>query len=71
MTNRTYDTIKNISLIAAPVLVFVSALVAIWNIPYAKEITATLAALDTMLGGITLVAKKIYERKKAEGNKDE
>lgn len=61
MTNRTYDTIKNIALICAPIIVFISAMVTIWNVPHSAEITASLAALDTLLGAITIVAKKIYE----------
>lgn len=62
MSNKTYDIIKNISLFAAPVLVFVSAMVSIWNVPRAAEITATLAAVDTLLGGFVIVAKKIYDK---------
>lgn len=72
MSNKTYDTIKNISLFAAPVIVFVSALVTIWNIPYSAQITATLAAIDAMLGGFVIVAKKIYDNKhKSEGGNNE
>lgn len=63
MNNKTYDTLKNIALLAAPIIVFVSALVSIWNIPYGAQITATLAAVDTALGAIVVVAKKIYDGK--------
>lgn len=63
MSNKTYDTVKNIALIVAPVITFAGAIVSIWNIPYTAEITATLAALDTLTGAIVLVAKKIYEDK--------
>ncbi len=70
MSNKTYDIIKNISLFAAPVLVFVSAMVSIWNVPHMAEITATLAAVDSLLGAVVIVAKKIYENK-SEGGGDE
>lgn len=70
MSNKTYDIIKNVSLIAAPVLVFVSALVSIWNVPHMTEITATLAALDSLLGAIVIVAKKIYDGKSEGGNNE-
>lgn len=70
MSNKTYDIIKNVSLIAAPVLVFVSALVSIWNVPHMTEITATLAALDSLLGGIVIVAKKIYDGKSEGGDNE-
>ncbi len=63
MNNKTYDTLKNIALLAAPIIVFVSALVSIWDIPYGAQITATLAAIDTALGAIVVVAKKIYDGK--------
>lgn len=33
MTNKAYDTIKTISLLAAPILTFLAALVAIWDLP--------------------------------------
>lgn len=62
MKDTTYDMIKNVALIAAPVLVFLSALCSIWNVPHCDEMTATLAAVDTLLGGIVVVAKKIHER---------
>ena len=64
MSNKTYDIIKNISLLAAPVIVFISGLVATWHVPYAAEITATLAGVDAMLGALTVAAKKIYDKKK-------
>lgn len=63
MSNKTYDLIKNISLLAAPIIVFISALLNIWAVPYTAQITASLAALDACLGAITVVAKKIYEAK--------
>lgn len=63
MSDKTYDTIKNVALIVAPVITFIGALVSIWNVPYAAEITASLAAIDTLAGAVVLVAKKIYEDK--------
>lgn len=66
MSDKTYDTIKNIALIVAPVITFIGALVSIWNVPFMTEITATLAAVDTLAGAIVIVAKKIYEDKKGE-----
>ena len=70
MSDKTYDIIKNTALFAAPVLAFIGSLITIWSsiitvdpiIPAA--ITATLTAIDTMLGAIVIVAKKIYEEKK-------
>lgn len=64
MSNKTYDTIKTIALFAVPVLTFIGSLCAIWNVPYTEQITATLAAIDTLLGAVVIVAKKLYDGKK-------
>ena len=63
MNNKTYDIIKNTALVITPVLAFIASLVSIWNIPHGAEITATLTAIDTLLGAIVIVAKTIYEGK--------
>lgn len=63
MSNKTYDVIKMIALIAAPVLVFLSALIDIWDVPYAQQITLTLSALDTLIGTLTVILKKNYDKK--------
>ena len=66
MSNKTYDIIKTIALIATPVLTFAAALVSIWNIPHVAELTATFAALDTLLGAVVVVAKTIHDKKGAK-----
>ena len=60
MSNKTYDIIKAIALFAVPVLAFAASLCSIWNVPYCEQITATLTAIDTLLGGVVIVAKKLY-----------
>lgn len=67
MTNKTYDIIKNVALFAVPFLAFAASLCSIWNVPYCEQITATLTALDTLLGAIVIVAKRIYEGDKQKG----
>lgn len=70
MTDKTYDTIKNIALFAVPVLSFLGSLVTIWAAIITSDpvipaaITATLTAIDSLLGGIVIVAKRIYESNK-------
>lgn len=70
MSDKTYNIIKNTALFAAPVLAFLGSLVTIWaaivtsNPVIPAAITATLTAVDTLLGAVVLVAKKIYEDKK-------
>ena len=62
LTNRQYDTIKALGLVAVPILTFLVAIVNIWNIPYGDQIVATLAAVDVLIGAIVSVAKNIYDR---------
>lgn len=74
MSDKTYDNIKNTALFATPILTFLGSLVTIWaaiitsNPVIPAAITATLAAIDSLLGAIVLVAKKIYEEKKKGGS---
>lgn len=63
MSNKAYDIIKNIALIAAPVLAFLASLVNIWNIPYGAELVATFTAIDTLLGAIVVALKINYDKK--------
>jgi len=62
ISNKAYDIIKMVALIGAPVIVFLSALCNIWAVPHAAELTATLAAIDTLIGAIVTVLKADYDR---------
>ena len=62
ISNKAYDTIKLVALIGAPVIVFLSALCNIWAVPHAAELTATLAAIDTLIGAIVTALKADYDR---------
>lgn len=68
--DKTYDTIKTIALIVAPVFAFISSLVNIWGIPHGEAITATLTAADTLIGAIVVIAKTTYDKKKGSGEDD-
>ena len=69
ISNRMYDFAKMFALIGAPVVVFLSALCNIWNVPHAAELTATLAAMDTLIGAIVTALKADYDRaNKAPGD---
>ena len=63
MTNKVYDTLKTVALVATPVLAFAAAMVSIWDIPYGAELTATLTAIDTLLGAIVVALKIKYDKK--------
>ena len=65
MSNKAYDIIKAVALSAVPVLAFIASLCSIWSVPYCEQITATLTAIDVLLGGIVIVAKKLYDGKES------
>ena len=62
MSNRTYDIIKMVSLLAVPLVAFIGALCTIWNVPHAEQITATLTAIDTLLGAVVVILAKEYHK---------
>lgn len=62
MSNRTYDIIKLISLAVVPLVAFISSLMTIWNVPHGEQITATLTALDTLLGALVVILAKEYNK---------
>ena len=62
MSNRTYDTIKMVSLLAVPLVAFIGALCTIWDVPHAEQITATLTAIDTLLGAVVVILAKEYHK---------
>lgn len=66
MKNNTYDTLKKVALILAPLCTFIATLGEIWGLPHALEIGATLAALDTLLGAVLQICSNNYHKQKAE-----
>lgn len=68
MKNTTYDHLKLVALLLMPLITFLAALGDIWHIPYTQQITATLAALDTLLGAILKISSDNYHK---EGEADD
>lgn len=64
ISNNTYDTIKIIALLIAPIATFVAALVDIWGIPYGSQIVATISALDVFVGALVVILKTLYDKSK-------
>ena len=64
LSNKTYDTIKFIALLIAPIATFVAALVDIWGIPYGSQIVATISALDVFVGAFVVILKTLYDKNK-------
>lgn len=66
MSDKTYDTLKFIALLIAPLVTFVGSLVSIWGIPYGEQIVATLAAIDVLVGAVVAIAKALYDKNKEQ-----
>lgn len=69
MSNRTYDLIKNTALILVPVVTLImSILQALGKIDNEVGILIS-SAIDTFLGSIVVVARKIYNEDKKKRKK--
>lgn len=64
MKNTTYDNLKIIALIVAPIMTFVATILKIWNVPYSTQILSTLSALDVLVGSIVAISNEIYKKNK-------
>jgi len=70
MSNKVYDVLKWITLVALPAITALWLTLAnIWGFPYAEAIGATLAAVTTFLGALLGISSIQYKRLNAE-NKD-
>ena len=68
MTNKTYDILKWVTLVALPATTALWLTLAnIWGFPYAEAIGATLAAITTFLGALLGVSSINYTKKITEG----
>lgn len=63
MSNKVYDVLKWIALIAFPaVIALYSALSSIWGWSYGEQIVGTLAALEVFLGAILQISNAQYKK---------
>lgn len=63
MNNKTYDILKEVALTVLPTIAtFMVTLGNIWGIPFATEISATIMAIDTALGGILHISNTNYKK---------
>ena len=68
MSNKTYDIIKNIALIIAPVVTLVLSLLTTFDVIDSEISISIASAIDTFLGAIVVVAKQIYDGKNLENS---
>ena len=64
--SKVYDKIHLISLLIAPTIVFISAVLAALNVPYAPVITAILGAFDIFVGTVVKILKNEYDKQMKE-----
>lgn len=62
LNNKTYDTLKYISLYVLPALAtLILTLGSIWHIPYSEAIAGTVTAIDTFIGALIGISAKNYK----------
>ena len=67
MSNKSYDVVKDISLLWMPIIItFYGVISATWGIPYGEQILATLTGLNAALGAVVKYFKSKYDKKKAD-----
>ena len=67
MSNKSYDIVKDISLLWMPIIItFYGVISATWGIPYGEQILATLTGLNAALGAVVKYFKSKYDKKKAD-----
>lgn len=67
MSNKVYDVLKYVALVALPGLAtFYGIIAAIWGLPFAEQIPATIAAVETLLGTLLCISSAKYKKESAE-----
>ena len=72
MSNKTYDVLKFIAQIVLPALATLYVTIAgLWGLPYPKEISGTVMAVDTFLGAVLMISSANYKKGEIENVEDE
>lgn len=67
MKNKTYDKLKFIAQVVLPLLAtFYVTLAELWGLPFSTEISGTIMAVDTLMGGILMKLSNNYNKKVSE-----
>ena len=63
LSNKTYDALKWIAMIALPAIAALYlSLAGIWGLPYGEQISATIMTVDTCLGVLLGISTKQYNK---------
>ena len=67
MKNKTYDHLKFVAQVVLPLLAtFYVTLAELWGLPFSTEISGTIMAVDTLMGGILMKLSNNYNKKASE-----
>lgn len=67
MSNKLYDVLKWVSLIALDAVgLFYKTISGIWGMPLGDEVLATCTALSVFIGALIGISSAQYNKKKAE-----
>lgn len=62
LSDRNYNLVTKAAVLVLPLLgALYLGLSQIWGLPYAAQISGTIAVLNVFAGGLSVVAKKIYD----------
>ena len=68
MSNKVYDVLKWIALVALPALgALYFGLSKIWHLPYGEEIVGTITVVDTFLGALLGISTAAYNKQNGGG----
>ncbi len=68
MSNKTFDILKWLAIIAFPALAtFYGVVAKIWGLPYGAEIPATITATATLLGVLLGISTIQYNKESRNG----
>ncbi len=72
MSNKAYDILRIVQIIVPAIGAFYFAVANIWGLPYGEQVTATCAALVTLLGVCLKISSVRYARglEESEENHD-
>lgn len=63
MNNKVYDILKFIAQIVLPAIAtFYITIAGIWGLPYGEEVSATVMAIDTLLGALLMLSSNAYAK---------
>lgn len=72
MNDKTYDIIKDVSLLWMPILItFYGVLSSTWGLPYGEQILATLTGINAALGAVVKYFKSKYDKENVDESEEQ